>query len=91
MYILARSDSPASERASFRNSETQVPQFGEMNRRNSPLSSSRNLVDVILPSRVVSDISGIISTAFGSERLLSAQAEKKVNDMKIKLAMIATT
>ena len=88
MYILARSDNPASERASFRNSETQVPQFGEMNKRNSPLLSSKNLVEVILPSRVVRDISGIVSTAFGSEILSPAQADKLIKDMRIRLAII---
>ena len=74
--------------ASFRNSETQVPQFGEMNKRNSPLLSSKNLVEVILPSRVVRDISGIVSTAFGSEILSPAQADKLIKDMRIRLAII---
>ena len=82
MYMFATSDSPSSERASFRNSETQVPQFGEMKRRNSGLSSLRNLADVIFPSFVVRDISGIFSTLIGPLALFLVQDEKSSRDVK---------
>ena len=65
---------PSSERANFRNSEIHVPQFGDIKRRNSPLLSSRNFSDVIWPSDVVNEISGIISVVFVSDSLLLEQA-----------------
>ena len=80
--MFATSDSPSSECASFRNSETHVPQFGEMKRRNSGLSSLRNLADVNFPSFVVRDISGIFSTLIGPSALFFEQDEKNSRDKK---------
>ncbi len=73
---------PLSERANFRNSEMHVPQFGDIKRRNSPLLSSRNFADVILPSAVVNEISGIISMSFVTGWLLLEQANNVAAETK---------
>ena len=73
---------PLSERANFRNSEIHVPQFGDIKRRNSPLLSSRNFSDVILPSAVVNEISGIISRSFVTGWLLLEQANNVAVETK---------
>ena len=45
----------------FRNSETHVPQNGEINNKNSGLLSSRKSLEEISPVSVISEISGKVS------------------------------
>ena len=54
MYTVANEESPPSSLANFRNSETHVPQLGEMNKKNSGLLSANNSFEVIFPVGVVS-------------------------------------